>query len=532
MVLPPIEDFLRIHARPTPYVEDPGLRMTQTSLKANILSTYASQAYVSLIGIVMLPLYLRYMGHEGYGLVGFFAMFQAWFQLLDVGLSPTLARQMARYRGGALDILDLRRLLRAMEGVFVGVAVAAALCIVAGAGSIATRWLNVESLPLQDVRASLMLMAVVIALRWISGLYRSALSGLEQLVWLSGWNSVIATLRFVAVIALFVFVSTSPVCFFAYQLGVAILELAVLAFRLYGTLPVRASGQKIRWELRPLKGVLSFSISIAFTSSVWVIMTQTDKLLMSRLLPLADYGAFTLAVLVASGVMMVSSPISSAIVPRMTRMQAANDEARMLKLYRGSTQLVMTLTVPPALILALFAKPVLWAWTGDIDLAEQAAPVLTLYALGNGVMSAAAFQHYLQFAKGELTLHVIGSAVFVVVLVPALIVMTSVLGMEGAGWVWLILNLAFLVLWVPIVHRRYAPGLHLPWLLRDVAAPAVIAISVAVVMQHLIGWRDTPWIEGRLSVSVQLVAMTLVLVLVSSLGSDRVRAYAVRCWSR
>ena len=33
----------------------------------------------------MVPLYVRYMGVEAYGLVGFYAMLQGWFMLLDMG---------------------------------------------------------------------------------------------------------------------------------------------------------------------------------------------------------------------------------------------------------------------------------------------------------------------------------------------------------------------------------------------------------------------------------------------------------------
>ena len=88
------------------------------SLKRNILASYVSQFYVTLSGIVMVPFYIRYMGVEAYGLVGFYAMLQAWFQLLDMGLTPTMARETARFYGGAIDSLSYRRLVRALEGVF------------------------------------------------------------------------------------------------------------------------------------------------------------------------------------------------------------------------------------------------------------------------------------------------------------------------------------------------------------------------------------------------------------------------------
>lgn len=72
------------------------------SLKRNILANYASQIYVTLIGIVVLPLYIKYMGAEAFGLVGFFAMLQVWFNLLNVGLTPAMVHETACFRDGVM----------------------------------------------------------------------------------------------------------------------------------------------------------------------------------------------------------------------------------------------------------------------------------------------------------------------------------------------------------------------------------------------------------------------------------------------
>lgn len=45
-------------------------------LRQNIVASYFSQAYVTLIGIVILPLYIKFMGAEAYGLIGFFTLLQ------------------------------------------------------------------------------------------------------------------------------------------------------------------------------------------------------------------------------------------------------------------------------------------------------------------------------------------------------------------------------------------------------------------------------------------------------------------------
>src|SRR5262249_12587754 len=161
-----------------------------------------------------------------------------------------------------------------------------------------------------------------------------------------------------------------------------------------------------------LKPVLRFSLTIAFTSSVMVLVTQTDKLVLSRILTLAEYGYFTLAVLVAGSVTMVSGPISGALMPRMSKLEAEGNHAGLIRVYRRATQLVAVLASATSIALALRAEPLLWAWTGERFLAREAAPILALYALGNGVLSVAGFPYYLQYAKGDLRLHLIGNAIF------------------------------------------------------------------------------------------------------------------------
>ncbi|NDP61895.1 oligosaccharide flippase family protein [Polaromonas sp.] len=495
------------------------------SLKKNVLANYASQIYVTLIGIVMVPLYVKYMGAEAYGLVGFFAMLQAWFQLLDMGLTPTMARETARFNGGASDALSLRRLLRALEGIFIGIAVLGGAAMMSGSGAIATGWLKVQQLPLAEVQHAIMLMAVIIALRWVCGLYRGAINGFERLVWLSGFNITIATARFVLVIPLFMYIGTSPTEFFSYQLVLAVVELVVLVTKTYRLLPKTNAGQRTPWQWAPLRGVLKFSLTIAFTSSVWVLVTQTDKLVLSKLLPLADYAYFTLAVLVASGVMIISGPISGALLPRLTRLAAVGDEAGLIRLYRNATQLVGVIAIPAALVLAFFAEQVLWAWTGDAAIARSAAPVLTLYALGNGILALGAFPYYLQFAKGDLKLHLIGNALFVLLLIPSLVWATWQYGVIGAGYAWLGANSVYFLIWVPKVHRRFVKGLHTQWLLRDLGTTVFLTVAAAALAHGLVTWP-----HERASLAMGIAFVSLVVVVIAAVGSSWVRATISGRW--
>lgn len=448
------------------------------SFKKNIIANYVSQIYVGVTGIIILPLYLKFMGAEAYGLVGFFTTLQAWFGILDLGLTPTIARETARLHGQAITLLHYRYLLRALQLIFIIVGFLGSGIIIFFANSIAHSWLKIQLLPIPMVTQALQLMAVSIGLRWISSLYRAVLTGSEQFIWLSYYNTIFTTLRYPGVIPILIYVGSEPFVFFSYQILISTLELISIAYKAMTGLPKLAINEHLTHSfanlVRSVKSILHFSLTITATTSIWILITQTDKLVLSKLLPLTEYGYFTLAVLAASSILMFSGPISNALLPRLVKLHAENNEKNFLLLYRQATRLVAIIIVPVTLTLSFFPEQILWIWTGNVTVAESAAPILRLYALGNGALSLTAFPYYLQYAYGNMRLHLIGNIFFVCILIPSIILSTLYYGMVGAGWVWLVANIFFFVIWTAIVHTYYFKNLHEHWLFEDVLPIIVI----------------------------------------------------------
>ncbi len=487
------------------------------SIKRNVVANYVTQIYVMGIGIVMAPVYLSYMGTEAYGLIGFFTMMTAWFQLLDMGLTPTLVRETARFRGGAIGADTLRAFLRALEAIFGVVSLAGAAAMILLADQIATHWLKVKVLPVEQVAHAVMLMGLAVPLRWISGLYRGLVNGFERQVWLGGYNSFIATLRFVGVLAVFAALGAAPVYFFAYQLVVALVELGGLAIMTYRLMP-RGAGPREIFSWKPLMGNLSFSLIIAFTATVWVLATQTDKLILSRLLTLADYGMFSIAVVAAGAINAVGGPFGQALLPRLTRLVAEKDDAGAARLYGAATQAVCVLVAPAVAALCFFAEPILRAWTGNFQLARHAVPILRLYAIGNGWVALCSFPYYLQYAKGDLRLHFIGNAAFVVLLVPLIVLGAERYGAIGTGAVWAALNALYALGWVPVIHARVFKGRHLAWMMRD-----IIPIAVPTLLAGWLLALFVPWPVGRWDALVLVVGMGAILPTIACFGSSFMR---------
>lgn len=486
-----------------------------TQLKRNILASYISQIYLVLISILILPMYIKYMGAEAYGLVGFFAMLQGLFVLLDFGLTPTISRQTAQYNAGVATALKFRQLFRSLSIIFCGIALLGGGALFLSDHYIATHWLKLQSLQLSEVLFCLQIMAISISLRWMTGLYRGVISGFEKIVWLSLVNMLIATLRFPGVLLYMYYFGYTLTTFFIYQLVVAAIEFIILLIQALRLLP-KTNGI-IGWSLKPVKPLLGFALTIAFTSSVWVLLTQLDKLVLSGILSLSDYGYFTLAVLVAGGVLQISAPISSVIMPRMARLYGEQKNEELKSVYLNATQFVAVIAVTAGIVLAALANPVLYVWTGDVILAKKTALILQLYALGNALLALAAFPYYLQYAKGSLKYHFIGNLVCVILLVPTIIWAAKNYGAIGAGWVWFIVQLLYLLFWVSYVHMKIEPNINIQWF--KAFAPTLISVTVtAYILAYLFSFSD-----DRLIAFMQIATISGICLAMAILSSHDVR---------
>lgn len=491
--------------------------MADSSLKLNVLASYASQIYLIVISIAILPIYMKYMGAEAYGLVGFFAMLQGLFALLDFGLTPTISRQTAQYNAGAVAALEFRQLFRSLSIIFAFIASVGGGLLFYFNIYIAEHWLKIENLTIADVIFCLQIMAICVALRWITGLYRGVISGFERIVWLSMSNIFIATLRFPGVLLYMYYGGFTVKSFFVFQLIVALFEFFLLATKAYKLLPTLHKKRVIGWSLQPVKPLLGFALTIAFTSSIWVLLTQLDKFVLSAILALSEYGYFTLAVLVAGGVLQIGAPISAAIMPRMARLQGEQNYEELKAIYIGATEFVAVIVVTAGIVIAMLAKPVLYVWTGDVMLAEKTAPILQLYALGNAVLALGAFPYYLQYAKGNLRLHFIGNLVTVIVLIPAIIWAAKNYGAIGAGWAWLSIQLAYLIFWVSFVHKIIEPHINLQWF--KAFLPSVCSVSfLCGVVMYCVSFS-----QQRGVALFQIVLVSLICLMVAALSSKQVR---------
>ncbi|MCE0488589.1 oligosaccharide flippase family protein [Pantoea sp. Mb-10] len=467
------------------------------SIKRNAIANYIGQIYLTLSGILVVPLYIQHLGMEAYGLVGFFSILLTWLQLLDAGVSTTLMREAARYRANQVEYVWFPALFATLTKFFLF-----STLVLVGLGWlatpwIATHWLDAQHLPAGELKIAVAIMVITAAIRWRTSPYRSVIVGFEHQVWLNGVNLIITTLRTFGAVLVIQLFSNPVLSFFIWQLLVSVAEAACCIYKSWQLVP-RAARRDKRDDLSAvLRPFIRFALSAAFSSAIWTFISQIDRLVLSKTLPLSQYGAFTVVATASTGILLLSSPIMQAIVPRMTGMKTRKDgDAEALRLYRYTTQAVAIFMAPLSITIACYAGPLLWAWTQKTQIVDQMAWVLSLYALGSGLQAICGLLYHLQYINGNLKLHMQGFTAFALLLVPLNIACALHFGALGTAWLWLGQNIFYLVIWAGVVHRRFAPGIHLTWLTRDVLAIWLTSALITGLSTLLpISWNENRWLN-------------------------------------
>ena len=66
------------------------------SIRRAAVAQLSSNLWAAAIGLVFVPVYIRFLGIESYGLLGLYAALQGLASVLDLGLTTTINRELAR----------------------------------------------------------------------------------------------------------------------------------------------------------------------------------------------------------------------------------------------------------------------------------------------------------------------------------------------------------------------------------------------------------------------------------------------------
>ena len=475
------------------------------STRRNTFANYIGTACQAILGFVFIPLYIKYLGVESYGLVGFSVSLGAVLRLADLGLSSTLSREFARYTDLPDSASRMRSMLKTVQIVYWGITLLAGFLVVAIAPLIAKYWINPGSLGVATVLTVVKLIGLTIVLQGPMSLYSGGIFGLQRHVLGNCLNIIFVVLRSGGVVLALAFLSPTIITFYIYQLIMALIGTLGMGIILWDLLPCTNTASRL--HLSQLKSVWKFAAGMSISSVLWVVLSQLDKIILIKMLPLQMFGYYSVASAVAAATSYLSTPLFTTFLPRYTQLYALGDAGRLRETYRISNRLNALVLVPTITLLALFSQAALLVWTRNPVIAKQAHLILSLLVIGYGFNQIASLPYALQVASGWVKLGVYTNGVAVIVIIPMLVVATHFFGVIGAAAVWIALNCIYVFIYVNVLHGRILKGESRHWY-SGILLPVAVSVGVGLLGRLLL-----PTITGLgLVICVGLLWMLVIAV--------------------
>jgi O-antigen/teichoic acid export membrane protein len=351
---------------------------------------------------------------------------------------------------------------------------------------IATHWLKPVSFDAARTAAAIAMMGVATALQWPSALYSGGLRGVEQQVALNGLNVVFALLRSFGAIAVLVFISPTLEYFLGWQIVVGALQTLALRAALWRALPGQLGAPAAGFSLEILRSVLNFTLGMTGIAALSFLLMQSDRLILSTMLPLDHFGYYSVAATVAGALSTMVGPYFNALFPRYTWLVGTGDADTLADLYHASNQLLAATVAPTAAVLSLFSFEDLALWSRDTTHAQNSSLIMSIHVAGTALNGIMHLPYALQLSHGWTRLALVQNIVSVAILVPATWWAARHYGAVGAACIWVALNLGYVAVGIPVMHRRLLVGEMKAWYVRDILPPVAASVAVAGLGRLLI----------------------------------------------
>jgi len=419
----------------------------------NLIAGLISSLVLTLTGLVVVPAYLHFLGIEGYGLISFYLTLQFLLQVFDLGL--TANREVARAK--AVDQLNrVIPLVLAISRISWSIAIGISIVMLLLAPWLATDWLQLQQIHELEVVTALSVMAFLLGVRWLIGMYQGILIGTERIVYGSAINMMMHLVSHGGAVAVLAWGQPSVLMFFAWQAFAGVFYLLWMRSAAWHSLGRRGG---LKPDFKSFRQVLPFSLALLAVNAVGLVLTQVDKLFLSKLLPLQLFGYYALASLVASGLYAAATPVFNTVYPRFTALAAARAQQDLENLYRLVSHLLACLLCPLALLLVFSGRGLIQLWTGDAMLAASVAPIIALLSVGTALHSLMYAPHALTLSLGAARLAVFINLSLLLAAGPLIYFSSINYGALGAATAWLGLQIANLIFGSVLTHRTLMPKL-------------------------------------------------------------------------
>jgi len=486
----------------------------------NILYNVLGQALAIGLGFVAARVVFRQLGDDALGIIYFtLTLSTVLFAILEMGICSTAVREVAAHVGDDPGyVCDLAR----TAGLFYWSAcVLLAVGVYWGAPVLVERWIHLRAMDASTATRMVRILGVGGLTVLPRSLYGSFLRGVERMEFPNAIDVSVATLQQSGTILIL-------------ALGRSVFSVAywISACAVLGTLAYAAISARFLSTRALVPGYApgvvrrnaGFSAKMMSISVLSLIHTQTDKVVLSALLPIGALGYYSVLYGLSTRVSGLADAVGQAVFPSFSALLSGGDRERVMRQYWTSQDLVCLGTAPLFGAIAFLAPQVLrFVFTGAIG--RMLALPIILLSLGFYLHGTLVVPYYFSLSAGKPEISVKVNLVALFATVPATVALVSALGVIGAAASWVVYHVFVYSYGVP---RICSECLRIPVLEWYGHVGKILALA-GLVYGLAWGLLVHPAADSLLAATLAYVSATLALSLGAyGLMRDELRAAVAR----
>lgn len=485
-------------------------KTTQLSNAPGLFKSIGSNWLVLALGItvtyVLLPITIRILGQEQYGVWLLINSITAYLGLLVLGVPMAAVRYIARDLANR-DFEAMNTRVGTCAGLYLGMGVAS---LIVGAGLLAA-FESLYAIPpdlVVPARIAFWIVLLYVATGFFGHLPVGILSAHNDFVTSNLILSSLWVMRFVMTVVV-LYLHANMVALALVQLGLLLAQAAIMWAVIARKYPyIRFRSWTFQWSAVRL--ILPFSMFALVLNLSARLSFETDNLVIGRFLDIAQIPFYAVANNISMYLMEFIIAIASVVMPMATRLETGNQYGELKDVYLKWSKIAFSLSLFAGLYFLIFGPAVMGWWIGPA-FEKPAGEVLRILMLSNLVFLPArgvCLPVLMGMGQpGKATVVFLISAVLNLVMS---IVLVGPLGLAGVAWGTAIPSLGFgVAVWIlacRAVHVSIAEYFRYV-----VLRPVIGAIPVAAVM---VAYYANAEVHGLVGLGATGTAMAAMFVMV------------------
>ena len=263
-----------------------------------------------------------------------------------------------------------------------------------------------------------------------------------------------------------------------------------------------------------LKKVWRFAMGMMLISFISALNTQMDKILISKLLPISSLGHYMLAVSVTTGILVLVSPIATAILPRFTAQYSSGKNNEAILLFSKASIFVSIVVFTVMSNMIFFSKEILWAWTGDMDLSIQASVALPYLAIAMSMLALQFLPFHIAIANGYTKLNNQMGVLTLIFIIPIHWILIPRWGVIGAALTFLITQLLSWFIYVYYINKKFLKVKISDIYLKQMLVPLVLTIVITYLFSLIPVFYLTSRVFTICWISISIIVTLFISVII------------------